>query len=152
MEFERFLGIDFGDRRIGIAISDPTGTIARPHSLIEGKSKPEVVKIIADIVEEFEVITIVLGLPQNMDGSEGFRSDITHEFADMLTEAMDSVKVELIDERLTTVQAQRSLNIMNVSGKKKKKKIDSMAAALILQTFLDKRAFQKQQDLPDFDF
>ena len=150
MEFVRFLGVDYGDRRIGISISDPTGTIARPHSLIEGKKDDEAAKEIGSIVEEFEVSTVVLGLPRNMDGSEGFRSEKTHDFAKLLKSVIGNVPVELLDERLSTVQANRSLNIMNVSGKKKKKKIDSMAAALILQTYLDRRKFEQGGD--NFEF
>ncbi len=142
----RVLGVDYGDRRIGIAISDPTGTIARPLQLIEGKKDEQAAVEIAALVAEYEVSAVVLGLPRNMDGSEGFRSEKTRKFAEILEEKLTGVPVVLHDERLTTVQADRSLSFAEASKKERKSRVDMMAASLLLQAYLDMLAFRKQRE------
>ena len=120
-------------------MSDPTGTIAKPYRLIEGRTDKEAAKEISAIVSENEVSVVVLGLPVNMDGSEGFRVDRTREFAAVLENELEDCKLEFYDERLTSVQANQSLRMMEVSSRKRKQKVDKMAASLLLQSYLDKR-------------
>lgn len=137
----RTICIDYGDKRIGVAITDPMGIIARPLSLIEARNDEQAALAIAAIIVENEVDEVVLGLPKNMDGSEGFRSEKTHKFAAILEKVLGSAKLVLFDERLTTVQADRSLDLMDVSRKDRKSKVDMMAASLLLQTYLDRKKF-----------
>jgi len=143
---ERIIGIDYGDRRIGVAVSDPTCTIARPHSLIEGLKDEDAAARIAELAAELEASLVVVGLPRNMDGSEGFRAEKTRKFAEVLETKLDGVPVEFLDERLTTIQAERSLRMMEASRKQKKRKVDMMAASLLLQSYLDNKAFRKRDE------
>ncbi len=147
---KRYLGIDHGDRRIGVAISDPTGTIARPHTLIANQPDPQAVASIAAIAREYEVAQVVVGLPQNMDGSEGFRAERTRKFAELLQSAIPEIPVVFIDERLTTMQADRSLRMMDTNRKDRKQKIDCMAASLLLQTFLDRISAEARRNEDPF--
>ncbi|GAB4162708.1 MAG: Holliday junction resolvase RuvX [Planctomycetota bacterium] len=147
---QRFLGVDYGDKRTGLAISDPTGTIARPLELLTGLTDEKTALRIAELVREYEVTTVVIGLPRNMDGSEGFRAERTRKFAETVEAALQGVPVEFFDERLTTMQAQRSLRLMDAGRKEKKGKIDTMAASLLLQSFLDNRSASMGSGIKDF--
>ena len=131
----RLLGLDVGDRRIGIAVSDPTGSLASPVGVYHRRDPAADVRRIVDLVCEFEARGIVVGLPKNMNGSEGPQAEKTREFAASLSE--QGFSVSLWDERLSTVEATRR---MVEQGRKKRgiqERIDAEAAALILQTYLD---------------
>lgn len=135
----RILGLDLGTRTLGISMSDLTQTIATPYTVIrfsEGDYDyllPEISKI----VEEYEISKIVLGLPKNMNNSIGDRGLTTIEFQKKLSEYLN-MEVILQDERLSTVEATNYMLEADISRKKRKKKIDSLAANIILQTYLDK--------------
>lgn len=135
----RIIGLDLGTRTLGISMSDNTETIASPYTTIrfeEGKYDlllPEISKI----VEEYKVGKIVLGLPKNMNNSIGDRGQTTIEFQKKLQEHLN-MEVVLQDERLSTVEATNYMLEADISRKKRKKKIDSLAANIILQTYLDK--------------
>ena len=133
----RCLGIDFGTRRIGLALSDPTGNLATPLPFLENTSLQEVVAKLQELVDSHGVKTIVIGLPRNMDGSYGPSAQKVREF---ITQIQPQIPAEIIsqDERLTTTQASRDLSQMGLSQKDLRKKIDSSSAALILQQFLDR--------------
>jgi putative Holliday junction resolvase len=133
----RILGIDFGTRRIGLALSDPTGTLASPLPFLENTSLKEVVAKFQELVESHGVKTIVIGLPRNMDGSYGPSAQKVREF---IAQIQPHIPAEIIsqDERLTTVQASRNLSQMGLTQKELRKKVDSSSAALILQQFLDR--------------
>ncbi|MFM8653554.1 MAG: Holliday junction resolvase RuvX [Verrucomicrobiota bacterium] len=133
----RILGIDFGTRRIGLALSDPTGTLASPLPFLENTSLKEVVAKFQELVESYGVKTIVIGLPRNMDGSYGPSAQKVRDF---ITQIQPHIPAEIIsqDERLTTVQASRDLSQMGLTQKELRKKVDSSSAALILQQFLDR--------------
>ncbi|MFA4986288.1 MAG: Holliday junction resolvase RuvX [Candidatus Brocadiia bacterium] len=145
------IGVDYGDRRIGLAVSDPMGMIATPHSMLEHLSDEEAGKRIAKLAHELGATEVVVGLPRNMDGSEGFRAEKTRKFVEILEEIAQGLKVLFFDERLTTVQAQRSLRLMDSSRKEKKEKVDTMAATLLLQAYLDHKSFQKIRENPEPD-
>lgn len=132
----RVMGIDHGDSRVGVAVSDALGWMAQGVETIAEKDTDKVIERIAKLVKEYEVKTIVVGLPKNMDGSIGFRGEITKDFIEHLKKHIDS-NIVLWDERLTTVAASRTLNETNVRGKKRKKVIDTIAACYILQGYLD---------------
>ncbi|WP_276356372.1 Holliday junction resolvase RuvX [Cohnella caldifontis] len=134
----RILGLDYGDRRIGVALSDAFGWTAQGLEMIENGSEEAVLRRISELVEQNGVQTIVVGLPKNMNGTIGPRGEICMAFADKLRETL-SVPVDLWDERLTTVAATRALLEADVSRRKRKQVVDKMAAALLLQNYLDAR-------------
>lgn len=131
------LGIDFGKKRIGLAISDPMGIVASPYMTLEHRSLGEDLKTIGEIIKNRKVEKIVMGLPLHMNGSEGPEADAVKNFKKDL-EAETRCSVELIDERWTTVCAQRSLLEGNLSREKRKKRVDRVAAQMILQTYLER--------------
>ena len=133
----RLMGIDFGDARVGIAFSDPLMIMSQGYKTIKNDGTENLYKEIAEIVKEKDVTKIVIGLPKNMDNSQGFRTDATMEFADKLKKYI-SVEIDFSDERLTTVSAHGFLNEMNVRGKKRKGAVDTLSAALILETYMKK--------------
>jgi putative Holliday junction resolvase len=133
----RILGLDVGDRRVGVAISDPNGRVAVPLRTLQRVSVLEVVAAIARLVTEEEVSAIIVGLPLRMDGSAGTQATSVQEFVQNLMPAV-SVPVTLWDERLSTVEAEQRLRTGGSSGRKKAEQ-DALAAAIILQGYLDSR-------------
>lgn len=134
----RIMGLDFGDRRIGVALSDAFGWTAQALEMIERKPDGGEFGRIAELVREHDVSEIVVGLPKNMNGSVGPRGEICMAFAEELRQRLQ-VPVHLWDERLTTVAATRTLLEADVSRRKRKQVVDKMAAALLLQNYLDSR-------------
>ncbi|MFX4263203.1 Holliday junction resolvase RuvX [Pelotomaculum propionicicum] len=133
----RVLGLDLGDKRIGVALSDPMGWTAQGLDVITGGggSKGDIRRI-REIALKHEVEKVVVGLPLNMDGSTGPRAEKARDFAGRLARALD-LPVELWDERLTTVEAERLLIEADMKRNKRRQVIDKMAAVLILQNYLD---------------
>ena len=136
----RLMGIDFGDARVGIALSDPLCIMSQGYKTIKNDGTDSLYSEISDIIKEKEVTKIVVGLPKNMDNSEGFRTDATKEFVEKL-KMVTEVPIEFCDERLTTVSAHGFLSEMNVRGKKRKGAVDTLSAALILETYMKKNGF-----------
>jgi len=132
----RILGLDYGDRRIGVALSDAFGWTAQGLEMIERKQEGDDIRRIEQLVREHEVEAIVVGLPKNMNGTIGPRGEISMAFAEQLRQTL-SLPVHLWDERLTTVAATRTLLEADVSRRKRKLLVDKMAAALLLQNYLD---------------
>jgi putative holliday junction resolvase len=131
----RWLGIDYGERRIGIAISDELQFFARPYRTLpfDAELLPEIRKI----VEQERVEGIVVGLPKNMNGTLGPSAVKAQAFADRLSGELVSVKILLWDERLTTVEAQRALRLAGKNARQSRKIIDQVAAQILLQSYLD---------------
>ncbi len=139
MSSKRIMGLDFGSKTVGVAMGDPTGLIASPLEIIEREREDKLRKTLARIeaiIEEYEVSKIVLGLPLNMDASSGERVRKTQEFKEML-ERRTGLEVIFQDERLTTVEAHEIMSDVNVKGYDRKKYVDKIAAAIILQSYLD---------------
>ena len=134
---ERYIGLDVGDRTIGVAISDPFLLTAQSLMTIKRKSKIEDIEIINDIIKEKEVSKIIVGLPKNMNNTIGPQAKKVKTFVKELRKHTD-LDIEYVDERLTTVSATRVLIEQNVSRKKRKDVIDSVAATYILQSYLDR--------------
>ena len=135
----RYLGLDLGSRTLGIAVSDKTGLIASNLKII--RHNEEYDRLVFDVqklVEELEIDEIVLGYPKNMDGSEGEKAILSKDFKEKLSKVIDK-PIHLQDERLTTKSATDILIQGDVSRKNRKKVIDSVAASIILQTYLDRR-------------
>lgn len=132
----RILGIDYGDARIGIAVSDIMGWTAQGVGTVYNKGWEKLSVELEKVIKEYNPEKIVLGLPKNMDGTEGFRAEATYEFAENLKTIY---KGEIIfrDERLTTVGASRFLNETNTRGKSRKNIIDTVSACLILEGYLN---------------
>jgi putative Holliday junction resolvase len=134
----RVLGIDWGERRHGLAVSDPLGFTAQPAGVIHRKGKDPGLDEIAEVITEKEVTRIVVGLPFHMDGRPGDHHDDVLQFVDLLIERFE-LPVETVDERMTTLQAERALEEAGLTRKKRKGKVDQMAAQLILQFWLDSK-------------
>lgn len=132
----RILGIDFGTRRIGISISDPLGIIARPLEVLE--NRPGFIERLKKIVRENEVRAIVVGMPYNLKGETGEKAREVEQFIEKIRTAID-VPVETCDERFTSSIAQETMLEMGLKKKARREKgrIDQMAAAIILQSYLD---------------
>ena len=133
------LGVDFGDKRTGLATCDPSRIIATAIGVIAPGGIEKTADAVAEVVKERGVSAVVIGLPVNMDGSEGGRAARYRKFAWLLEERIDSsVPVCLFDERMTTMTAARFLNETNTRGQKRKDVIDALSAQIILQNFIDK--------------
>ena len=133
----RILGVDFGDRRTGLAISDVSRFLAGGIGTVSPGGIAATVKAIAEIAAEQGAVAAVVGLPRNMDGTEGSRAERCREFALMLADEA-GIPVAMTDERLTTVAASRYLNETDTRGKKRKGVIDTLSAEIILQNTLDR--------------
>ena len=131
----RILGIDYGDARIGLALSDASATLCGRAWTLTEWNLDRAVDAIADVVRTEGVERIVLGLPKNMDGTEGARAELCREFARKLGEAA-GLEIAMWDERRTTVEAHNILSQHNYHGKKRKNTVDAVAASLILEGYL----------------
>lgn len=135
----RKLGIDYGDARVGLAITDELNiTVQGLETILRNGSDKVILKKLDEIFEKYEVDTIVVGMPFNMDGSISERAKITEEFVHKLKCKYNKMKIETIDERLTTVEAHRTMNFLDVKKNKKKNIVDTISAVYILETYLNK--------------
>lgn len=134
----RSLGLDIGDKRIGVALSDPGGILASPHSIIDRTDENQDIEVITDIVNQHQVEQIVVGLPRSMDGSISKQARKVEAFIQRLG-SHTSVPIEFRDERLTTVSAKRLMQEVSPRKTTKKYRYDAIAAAIILQGYLDEK-------------
>lgn len=135
----KIMGIDFGDARTGVAISDLLCSIVGTTTVVPSRNTEKAIADIAQIAKENQVGEIVVGLPKNMDGTEGARAQLCREFAQKLGDAT-GLPIAMWDERRTTVEAHNILSMHNYHGKKRKATVDAVAASLILEGYL---AFRK---------
>ena len=131
----RIMGIDYGDARTGIAISDLLCSIVGTTTVIHSRNAEKTAAQIKDLVQQHQVGEIVMGLPKNMDGTEGPRAELCRSFAAQV-EAVTGLPVKMWDERRTTVEAHNILSAHNYHGKKRKNTVDAVAASLILEGYL----------------
>ena len=131
----RYLGIDHGDSRIGLAISDELGSFAHPYRTLQSGGR--LLEEIRAIVEREKISGIVIGLPKNMDGTLGSSANKAKLFGEQLAQVIPSMKIVFWDERLTTREAQRALHAAGKNTKQSKKMIDQVAAQILLQNYLD---------------
>lgn len=134
----RVLGIDYGTVRIGLALSDPLGMLASPHSVLEARPPRQVLERVVSLCSELDVKAVVLGWPLNMDGTPGRLTESIATFKEQL-ESRVSIPVITWDERLTTVTAEQGLVAAGVKRKRKKQLVDQVAAQILLQHYLDSR-------------
>ena len=135
----RILGIDYGNRRTGVAVSDETEFLASSVGNVVESDPEKTAAKVAKIYKEQNAGRIVLGLPKNMDGSSGFRVEHTLRFKALLEGLLPEAEIVLDDERMTTMAAAQYMNITDVRGKKRKNTIDTLAAKIILQDYLDSK-------------
>ena len=133
----RILGVDFGDTRTGLALSDPSRLLASGLETLSPGGLEKTAEAVAKVAKERDAAAVVVGLPKNMDGTEGFRAVRCREFAEKLS-ALTGLPVAMLDERLTTVSASRYLNETNTRGTARKGVIDTLSAQIILQNALDR--------------
>ena len=139
----RILGLDYGDKTIGVAVSDPFGWTAQGVEIIRRENPAEYKKSLrrlGELIEEYHAEAIVLGYPKNLDNSEGERCEKTKAFCERLKNRFPKTEVVLWDERFSTVAAERALRVANLSHGQRKRVIDKMAAVHILQGYLDSRS------------
>jgi putative Holliday junction resolvase len=131
------LGIDHGSKRIGLAVSDPDGTVALPVGTLESRGLERDLAAIRQVIEARQVERIVVGLPIHMDGRAGRQAEAARAFAERLAQEL-GLPVDTLDERWTTKEAERTLRATGRKGKKKRAVIDSVAATLLLRTYLER--------------
>ena len=132
---KRIMGIDYGDARTGIAVSDLLCSIVGTTKVIHSRNMDKTITAVCDLLKDSDIGEIVVGLPKNMDGTEGARADLCKAFAQKLREAT-GLPVTMWDERRTTVEAHNILSQHNYHGKKRKDTVDAVAASLILEGYL----------------
>ena len=135
----RILGIDYGEARVGVAITDPLNITAQGLETIQRNGTDKVIlRRLDEIFEIYDVDTIVVGMPLNMNGTISERAKITEEFVHKLKCKYNKLKIEKIDERLTTVEAHKTMNFLDINKNKKKNIVDTISAVYILETYLNK--------------
>ncbi|NLK38874.1 MAG: Holliday junction resolvase RuvX [Clostridiales bacterium] len=142
---KRIMAVDYGDVRTGLAISDPMGILASGIGYISCGGMRNTAERVAKEADERDVGTIVIGLPKNMNGSEGERAAVVRAFAALLA-PLTSAEIVFFDERLSTAAAHQLLNLTNTRGAKRKARVDTLSAQIILQNYLDSPACQKQSE------
>lgn len=135
----RILGIDYGEARVGIAITDALNITAQGLETIERRNSDKIVlKRLDEIMENYQIDTIVVGMPFNMNGTKSKRAEITEKFVHKLKCKYNKIKIDTIDERLTTVAAHKTMNFLDVNKNKKRNIVDTISAVYILETYLNK--------------
>ena len=135
----RILGIDYGDARVGIAITDELNITVQGLETIQRNGSDRIVlRRLDEILEKYEVDTIVVGMPLNMNGTVSERAKITQEFIHKLKCKYNKLKIDWIDERLTTVEAHKTMNFLDINKNKKRNIVDTISAVYILETYLNK--------------
>lgn len=146
LEYMIIMSVDLGKARTGIAVCDKTEFLASPYTVIFEKSPSRLVEKVAGAAKETKAELIVVGLPKNMDGSEGESAENARAFAEKISE-ITGLPVEMQDERGTTITAHNFLNATDTRGKKRKNVVDEVAATIILQNFLDARRNRKSNSV-----
>ena len=141
----RILGIDYGDARVGVSMTDLLGITAQGLETIHHDGNDKIVlKRLEELVNEYDVGTIVVGVPVNMNGTKAERVQITEKFINKLKCKFGKIKIERIDERLTTVEAHKTMNFLNVNKFKKRDIVDTISAVYILETYIRKNNNRKE--------
>ena len=135
----RILGIDYGDSRTGLAITDSLNITAQGLETINNRGSDKIIlKRLDEILNQYEINIIVIGRPINMNGTESERTEITDKFIHKLKCKYNKIKIETVDERLTTVAAHKTMNFLDINKNKKKSLVDTISAVYILETYLNK--------------
>lgn len=133
----RTLSIDYGDARVGLAITDALGITAQGLETIHHQGNDKIVlKRLEEILEQYEIDTIVVGLPLNMNGTKSERVEVTEKFIHKLKCKFNKIKIETMDERLTTVEAHKTMNFLNINKHQKRNIVDTISAIYILESYM----------------
>jgi putative Holliday junction resolvase len=132
----RVMALDVGERRIGVALSDPTRTLASPLTTIRAVPRSTALKRILTLIRDYQVTALVVGLPLTMNGDIGPQATLVQQFVDELRPLID-IPISFVDERLTTVAAERMMIDLKIKPEQRRARIDEVAASIILQDFLD---------------
>ena len=136
----RILGIDYGDARVGLAITDPLGITAQGLETVAYNGNDKMLlRRLDEIMSEYEIDTIVVGMPYNMDGTKTVRAEVTEKFIHKLKCKYNKIKIETMDERLTTVAAHKTMNFLDVNKHKKRGIVDTISAVYILEMDMNKK-------------
>ena len=136
----RIIGIDYGTVRTGIAITDELGITAQGlETIVSNGSDKVILRRLEELIEEYKVDCLVLGNPLNMDGTKGKRAEETELFLHKLKSRFNNIKIVQVDERLTSVEAHKTMNFLDVNNKKKKNIVDTIAAVYILEGYINKK-------------
>ena len=137
----RSLGIDYGDARVGLAISDDLNITAQGLETIHHKGNDKIVlKRLEELLKMYEISTFVIGMPINMNGTEGERVEVTKKFIHKLKCKFNNINIVAVDERLTTVAAHKTMNFLNVDNKEKRNIVDTISAVYILEMYMNKQS------------
>ena len=140
----RKLGIDYGDSRVGLSITDALGiTVQGLETIHHNGNDKLVLKRLEEILQKYEIDTFVVGMPINMNGTKTQRVEVTEKFIHKLRCKFNKVKIETMDERLTTVAAHKTMNLLNVNKKQKRNIVDTISAEYILEMYMEKNKNQK---------
>ena len=135
----RILGIDYGDARTGVAITDALNITAQGLETIHNDGSDKIIlRRLDEILEQYEIDTIVIGKPINMNGTPSDRTEVTEKFIHKLKCKYNKLRIETIDERLTTVAAHKTMNLLDINKNKKRNIVDTISAVYILETYLNK--------------
>ncbi len=135
----RKLGIDYGDARVGIAVSDSLLITAQGLETIHHNGNDKIIlKRLEEIVKEYEIDTFVIGMPYNMNGTSSERVEVTKKFINKLKCKFNNIQIETVDERLTTVSAHKTMNFLDINKKEKRNIVDTISAVYILEIYLNK--------------
>lgn len=141
----KYLGVDYGDKRTGLAECDPSGLLASGiYTISEGGMKKTAIRVALE-AQKRACKKIIIGLPKNMDGSEGERTQVIRAFSDLLREETD-IPIDFYDERMTTMVAYRFLGETGTYGKKRKDAVDTLSAEIILQNYIDRERTMKRKE------
>ena len=136
----RIMSIDYGDTRVGIAITDALGITAQGLETIQRNNSDKIVlKRLEEIIKEYKVGTIVVGMPYNLKGEKTVRAEKTEKFIHKLKCKFNTINIENVDERLTTVEAHKTMNMLNINKHKKRDIVDTISAVYILENFINKK-------------
>ena len=136
----RKIGIDYGDARVGLAITDELGITAQGLETVHHNGNDKIVlKRLEEIFKQYDIDTIVVGIPINMDGSKSERVEVTEKFIHKLKCKFNKMQIERVDERLTTVAAHKTMNYLNIDKREKKNIVDTLSAVYILETYMNKK-------------
>ncbi len=135
----RILGIDYGETRTGFAITDELNITAQGLETVRNEGNDKILlKKIDELLNIYEIETIVIGMPFNMDGTKSKRMEVTEQFIHKLKCKYNKIKIDFVDERLTTVAAHKTMNVLGVNKHKKKNIVDTISAVYILETYMEK--------------
>ncbi len=136
----RKIGIDYGDARVGLAITDELGITAQGLETVHHNGNDKIVlKRLEEIFKQYDVDTIVIGIPINMNGTKSERVEVTEKFIHKLECKFNKMKIERVDERLTTVAAHKTMNYLNINKNEKRNIVDTLSAVYILETYMNKK-------------